>query len=85
MNPNQALWEKGDFTKIAASMRGSGEDLVRRIGVANGCKGPGSRLRRRHYGSSGRAGRCRRTGRRHRQEPRRGREQSKPRPKGSPT
>ena len=38
MNPNQALWEKGDFTKIAASMRGSGEDLVRRIGVANGAK-----------------------------------------------
>jgi SAM-dependent methyltransferase len=33
MNPNQALWEKGDFTRIAASMRPSGEDLVRRIGV----------------------------------------------------
>lgn len=38
MNPNQALWEKGDFTRIAASMRGSGEDLVRRIGVAAGAK-----------------------------------------------
>ena len=24
-NPNQALWEKGDFTRIAASMRESGE------------------------------------------------------------
>ncbi len=35
-NPNQALWEKGDFTRIAASMRASGEDLVRRIGVAPG-------------------------------------------------
>ena len=30
MNPNQALWEKGDFTRIAASMRGSGEALVAR-------------------------------------------------------
>jgi len=38
-NPNQALWEKGDFTRIAASMRESGEDLVRRIGVT-----PGSRV-----------------------------------------
>jgi len=25
MNPNQALWEKGDFTRIAQSMRESGE------------------------------------------------------------
>ncbi|MEQ1472974.1 MAG: hypothetical protein ABLQ96_04085 [Candidatus Acidiferrum sp.] len=28
MNPNQALWEKGDFTRIAESMRESGEALV---------------------------------------------------------
>jgi SAM-dependent methyltransferase len=35
-NPNQALWEKGDFTRIAASMRSSGEDLVRRLDVASG-------------------------------------------------
>ncbi len=28
MNPNKALWEKGDFTRIAASMRASGEALV---------------------------------------------------------
>ncbi|MFT3743289.1 MAG: class I SAM-dependent methyltransferase [Pyrinomonadaceae bacterium] len=33
MNPNKALWEKGDFTKLAAMMRGSGEALVRSIGV----------------------------------------------------
>jgi ubiquinone/menaquinone biosynthesis C-methylase UbiE len=33
MNPNQALWEKGDFTRIAASMRKSGEALVDRIGI----------------------------------------------------
>ena len=28
MNPNQALWEKGDFTEIAALMRVSGEKLA---------------------------------------------------------
>src|SRR5438132_8945076 len=28
MNPNKALWEKGDFTRIAESMRESGEVLV---------------------------------------------------------
>ncbi|MEY2542085.1 MAG: hypothetical protein QOI22_1687 [Verrucomicrobiota bacterium] len=33
MNPNQALWEKGDFTQIAAAMRESGEALVQRIGI----------------------------------------------------
>ncbi len=38
MNPNQALWEKGDFTRIAASMRGSGEALVEKIGIATGHK-----------------------------------------------
>lgn len=36
MNPNKALWEKGDFTKIAASMRESGEELVERLGVRPG-------------------------------------------------
>ncbi len=35
-NPNKALWEKGDFTRIAASMRESGEALVNRIGVKRG-------------------------------------------------
>src|SRR5437764_14588808 len=35
-NPNQALWEKGDFTRIAATMRGSGEALVQRIGIKKG-------------------------------------------------
>src|SRR2546429_1566861 len=33
MNPNKALWEKGDFTKIAALMRESGEALVKSIVV----------------------------------------------------
>src|SRR4051812_13362637 len=32
-NPNQQLWEQGDFTRIAASMGTSGEELVDRIGV----------------------------------------------------
>jgi SAM-dependent methyltransferase len=38
MNPNKALWEKGDFTRIAASMRESGEALVASLGVAPGMK-----------------------------------------------
>ena len=38
MNPNQALWEKGDFTRIAAAMRESGDALVERIGVTRGLK-----------------------------------------------
>ena len=38
MNPNKALWEKGDFTRIAQSMRESGEALVQRIGVSKGLK-----------------------------------------------
>ncbi|RZJ31411.1 MAG: methyltransferase type 11, partial [Flavobacterium sp.] len=36
MNPNKALWEKGDFTQLAATMRTSGEELVNRIGVERG-------------------------------------------------
>src|SRR4051795_9801390 len=38
MNPNKALWEKGDFTRIAATMRESGEALVSRIGIRKGMK-----------------------------------------------
>lgn len=38
MNPNQALWEKGDFTRIAAAMRESGEALVQSLGVRPGMK-----------------------------------------------
>ena len=37
-NPNKALWEKGDFTRIAESMRESGEALVQRLGISNGLK-----------------------------------------------
>lgn len=38
MNPNKALWEKGDFTRIAQTMRESGEELVSKIGVTEGMK-----------------------------------------------
>ena len=38
MNPNKALWEKGDFTRIAESMRESGEALVKNLGITNGLK-----------------------------------------------
>jgi ubiquinone/menaquinone biosynthesis C-methylase UbiE len=38
MNPNKALWEKGDFTRIAESMRESGEALVHRLGIKKGMK-----------------------------------------------
>ena len=34
MNPNKALWEKGDFTEIAALMRQSGEALVESLGIS---------------------------------------------------
>jgi SAM-dependent methyltransferase len=38
MNPNQALWEKGDFTRIADSMRESGEALVAKLGITKGLR-----------------------------------------------
>src|SRR3954451_20687540 len=38
MNPNKSLWEKGDFTRIAAAMRESGEALVGRLGIRKGMK-----------------------------------------------
>ena len=37
-NPNQALWEKGDFTRIAESMRQSGDALVQGLGAIDGYK-----------------------------------------------
>jgi SAM-dependent methyltransferase len=36
MNANKELWEKGDFTKIAESMRDSGEALVKSLDITNG-------------------------------------------------
>ena len=37
-NPNKALWEKGDFTQIADTMRESGEALVQKLGIEKGMK-----------------------------------------------
>ena len=38
VNPNKALWEKGDFTRIADTMRKSGEALVEKFGITKGLK-----------------------------------------------
>ncbi len=38
MNPNKDLWEKGDFTRIADSMRRSSDELVEKVGVTEGMK-----------------------------------------------
>jgi len=38
VNPNKALWEKGDFTRIADTMRESGEALAQRLGITQGLK-----------------------------------------------
>jgi SAM-dependent methyltransferase len=38
VNPNKALWEKGDFTRIAETMRQSGAAFVERLGIAPGMK-----------------------------------------------
>ena len=38
MNPNKALWEKGDFTAIAGTMRKAGEDFVKTLGVSPAMK-----------------------------------------------
>src|SRR5258706_757529 len=36
INPNKALWEKGDFPRIGGSMRESGEALVTMVGISDG-------------------------------------------------
>jgi SAM-dependent methyltransferase len=38
MNPNKELWEKGDFTRIAESMRSSGQELVATLGITEGLR-----------------------------------------------
>jgi ubiquinone/menaquinone biosynthesis C-methylase UbiE len=38
VNPNKALWEKGDFTRIAESMRTSAQALVKTLGITKGLK-----------------------------------------------
>jgi SAM-dependent methyltransferase len=37
-NPNKALWEKGDFTRIAGGMRESGDALVESFGITRGLR-----------------------------------------------
>src|SRR3546814_19923403 len=36
INPNRALWEKGDFTRLAATMRDSGDALIATLYVGPG-------------------------------------------------
>ena len=38
INPNQALWEKGDFTRLAETMRESGSALVAKLDITKGMK-----------------------------------------------
>lgn len=38
MNPNKALWEKGDFTRIAETMRKSGSELVTKLEITKSLK-----------------------------------------------
>jgi ubiquinone/menaquinone biosynthesis C-methylase UbiE len=38
VNPNKALWEKGDFTRIADTMRKSGEAVVEKLGITKGLR-----------------------------------------------
>lgn len=38
MNPNQVLWEKGDFTRIAETMRQSGEQLIGQLEITDGMR-----------------------------------------------
>jgi ubiquinone/menaquinone biosynthesis C-methylase UbiE len=38
LNPNKALWEKGDFTRMAETMRESGEALVRGLDLRRGLR-----------------------------------------------
>jgi SAM-dependent methyltransferase len=38
MNPNKALWEKGDFTRLAETMRESGDAHIERLGITPGLR-----------------------------------------------
>lgn len=38
INPNKALWEKGDFTRIALTMQESGEELIHKLNISSGMK-----------------------------------------------
>ena len=77
MNPNKALWEKGDFTRLAESMRESGEALVDGLGITKGLEvldlGCGDGTTALPDGKAGRGG----AGRRYRQQPCRGGQQTR--------
>ena len=85
MNPNKALWEKGDFTRIAESMRESGEALVEKLGITDGLEvldlgcGDGTTAL-----PAARLGR-ERPGCRHREQPRRGGQRASAEPRPRPT
>jgi SAM-dependent methyltransferase len=53
MNPNKALWEKGDFTRIAETMRESGDALVQRLGITERMKVLDAGMRRWDDGIAG--------------------------------
>lgn len=38
MNPNRELWEKGDFSKLAATMRDSADQLIEGLGITPGMR-----------------------------------------------
>jgi hypothetical protein len=50
MNPNKALWEKGDFTRIAETMRESGSAFVNGLGITPGSPSEFVELFRNYYG-----------------------------------
>ena len=70
INPNKALWEKGDFTRIAESMRESGEALVATLGITDGLEVLDLGMRRRDHGAAGGTAGGGRPGCRHREQPR---------------
>ena len=67
MNPNKALWEKGDFTRIADTMRESGEARPAHWYIKRP-QGSGPWLRRWHDGNTRGEARSGCAGRRYREE-----------------
>ena len=70
--PEQGTLEKGDFTRIAATMRDSGEAFVAHAWDQDRAQGPGSRMRRWHDGPAGGETWRERSGRGYRAQPCRG-------------
>ena len=55
-NPNKALWEKGDFTLIADTIRAAARRSCSDSELPKGLKDPGSRLRRWHTAPAAKLG-----------------------------